>query len=517
MITIEQQRDGATLRMPWKNAIAVGRAYDLTRGDLLEQLAFLQKRIGYRYCRFHALFHDDMQVVVRTPDGRIRYQWREIDMIYDRLLEMGLKPFVELNPTPAALASGEQTMFHYEMNVTPPSSFSEWGELVEAFARHLVERYGLEEVRSWYFEVWNEPNLPAFWSGTQEDYWSLYASSARALKRVDAGLRVGGPATSKASWITDFIQYCSSKDVPVDFVSTHLYAQDEYVEYRDREGSPHEVGMFFIDTVRSVQQKVAASPLPDLQIHWTEWNSLMAASTKGVTWCDNRFVDCAVAAPMIVRNCLALDDAADTLCWWVASDIFEEAPLPTAPFTCTYGLLTPQGIPKASFNAFDLMNRMTGFRMTFRFDAEPPPACGGYATEEGGVTRVLLFNQHLLEHAEQRTWRDAISVAAPAARYRIITVHVGAGAGSAHETWERIGSPLNPTRGEMDLLRAHSQPDYKAWIAAAANGTLTLDVELGPDELLYIDIAPVGESSGGIDVDADLLAEWEAGMSAESK
>ena len=110
------------------------------------------------------------------------------------------------------------------------------------FAKHLVRRYGLDEVRKWYFEVWNEPNLSGFWSGTKNEYFKLYKASADGLKSVDGGLRIGGPASSKANWIQDMIDYCTDNGVPLDFISTHLYPQDEQVDYPDRKGSPYGVG-----------------------------------------------------------------------------------------------------------------------------------------------------------------------------------------------------------------------------------------------------------------------------------
>src|SRR4028119_553704 len=210
MITINNST-GTPLRKPWKRGIAVGRAYELLRTDTIQHLQYLQREIGYEYCRFHALFHDDMGVVTRDAEGRLHFRWHHIDKVYDALLQLGMRPFVELNAGPAALASGSQKMFFYGINVTPPASYEEWGELVESFARHCVERYGLEEVRRWYFEVWNEPNLSGFWSGTQAEYWQLYEASARALKRVDARLPVGGPASSKAHWIEAIIEHCTER------------------------------------------------------------------------------------------------------------------------------------------------------------------------------------------------------------------------------------------------------------------------------------------------------------------
>ena len=184
--TIEVKTNGGnqSLKMPWKNCIGVGRANNLLRADILEHLERIQKEIGFRYCRFHAIFDDEMRVVVRNPDNTISYQWHEVDNVYDALLRLGLRPFVELNPMPAALASGPKTMFFYKMNVTPPKSYEEWGNLVEAFARHIIQRYGLDEVRQWYFEVWNEPDLDGFWSGSKEEYFRLYDASAKALKEA---------------------------------------------------------------------------------------------------------------------------------------------------------------------------------------------------------------------------------------------------------------------------------------------------------------------------------------------
>jgi xylan 1,4-beta-xylosidase len=395
------------LKMPWKNAISVGRAYDLTRNDLLEHLRYLQREIGYKYCRFHALFHDDMNVVIRDANGQLRYQWHHVDKVYDSLLSIGLRPFVELNPMPSALASGTQRMFHYRMNVTPPKHYEEWRDLVFNFTQHVVQRYGLDEVRQWYFEVWNEPNLSGFWSGTKDEYWKLYDAAAAGVKAVDASLRIGGPASSKANWIAEMIEHCVENDVPLDFVSTHLYPQDEYVEYEDRIGSPHEVGEFFADTVRSVQQTVRDSARPDLEIHWTEWNTQSTDSTANVTWGDNVYVDNLYGASFIARNCVALDGVCDTFCYWTASDIFEEGPIPTAPFSATYGLVTIHGIPKAHCNAFRLLSKMRG--RVLETDLKDAPAGFGLcATREADTTHVLLWNHKIVEAPEQATWRDTL-------------------------------------------------------------------------------------------------------------
>ena len=146
----------------------------------------------------------------------------------DFLISIGMRPFVELSFMPEMLASGSTRVFSYQANVTPPKNYRQWEELIHKLASHWVERYGVDEVREWFFEVWNEPNLKAFWTGTQKDYFKLYRITAKALKRVDPLLKVGGPATAKNAWVPEFLEFCENRKVPVDFVSTHHYPTDAF-------------------------------------------------------------------------------------------------------------------------------------------------------------------------------------------------------------------------------------------------------------------------------------------------
>lgn len=506
------------LRMPWKQGITVGRAYELLRSDLIEHLRVVQRAVGYRYCRFHGVFHDDMDVVRRDADGRLFFQWHQVDKAYDALLAIGLKPFVELNPMPAALASGTQTIFAWKMNVTPPIDYDEWAQLVRAFAEHLIERYGHAEVATWYFEVWNEPNLSGFWSGTQEDYWRLYDVSARALKAVSPALRVGGPATSKASWIAEFIEHCAQENVPVDFVSTHVYPQDEYVSYQDRAGSPHKLGEFFTDMVRGVRETVRASARPGLEIHWTEWNTLSTDATANIKWVNNPFIDGLFSAALVARHMVALDDAAESLMYWTASDVFEESGMPGRPFSGGYGLLTIHGIPKAAFHAFALLNRLRGRRLAVRVGGDVPGGAGLCATHEGGTMHVLLWNWQKLEVAEQPVWSDTLELPASMPCGQVLATRIRLGAGSAYESWLALGRPANLTRGQEAFLRAQAEPERALCATVLDNGQSRLDIRLAANEVLHLEItaAPVPAVTGRIEPGSP-VASWDQAMGEKSK
>ena len=490
VITIGLPATNRQLTMPWRNCIAVGRANNLLRADLLEHLAYAQKELGYRYCRFHAIFDDEMNVVQRDQQtSQLIFNWHQVDKVYDALLKLGIRPFVELNPMPAVMASGTQTMFNYKMNVTPPKSYQEWGLLVETFTRHLVERYGLDEVRTWYFEVWNEPNLSGFWSGTQQEYWNLYTASATAIKKVDIKLRVGGPASSKGNWIKEIITYTTKNKIPLDFVSTHLYPQDEQVQYPDRKGSPYKIGDFFSATVKEVQEWVKQSERPDLEIHWTEWNTQTAATADKITWGDNIYVDNLYAASFIARTCVELDTACKTFAYWVVSDIFDEGGIPQSPFSCTYGLLSIHGIPKASFNAFSFLRKMTGNIMEVKTQTPLPNGKGLLVTKEDETIKVLMWNQNFAEQSITTDWTGSIQL--PLQNDTILNVvraSIGIGAGSPWESWQLMGRPLNPSPAQLELLKQHARPAYSFYKLRGKKITANLSFKLLPGEVQYFEI-----------------------------
>jgi len=209
----------ATTPLPhfWEHTVGSDHAPMGLRADWQQQLKRCHHELGFRYVRFHGLLSDDMGTVVRRQNS-LHYSFFNIDQVFDFLLSIGMNPFVELSFMPSALASGNRTVFDYQANVTPPTDYKQWSALINRLVVHWLDRYGQENVRDWFFEVWNEPNLKAFWTGTQRDYFKLYKYTAAAIKKVDASLRVGGPATAKSAWIEEFVNFCDRNKVPADFI-----------------------------------------------------------------------------------------------------------------------------------------------------------------------------------------------------------------------------------------------------------------------------------------------------------
>ena len=194
----------------WEHTVGSGHAPLALRADWQAQMRRCHNELGFRHVRFHALLSDEM-FTLTCQEEQLLYSFRNADQIIDFLLSIGMKPFVELSFMPETLASGNTTVFSYRGNVTPPKDYDQWATLIQKIVGHWVDRYGVKEVREWFFEVWNEPNLKAFWTGTQEEYFKLYQRTAAAIKAVEPTLKVGGPATADNSWIQEFLDFCNNE------------------------------------------------------------------------------------------------------------------------------------------------------------------------------------------------------------------------------------------------------------------------------------------------------------------
>ncbi|MDE4541144.1 beta-xylosidase [Thermoanaerobacterium sp. R66] len=315
------------------------------REDWRIQLRKVKEELGFKYVRFHGLLNDDMSVCSKE-DGKYIYSFFNIDSIFDFLLSIDMKPLVELSFMPEALASGEETVFHYKGNITPPKDYKEWGNLIEALARHLVDRYGIEEVEKWYFEVWNEPNLKMFWSGTKEEYFKLYKTTAHAIKKVYKNLKVGGPATACDEWIPDLINFCSTENVPLDFISTHHYPTDEPLGHGLNMEEALAKAPRGITKIRAEKARKEAGDYP---LFYTEWNSSPS--------CRDIYHDEPFAAAFVVKSIFDNVGLVDIYSFWTFSDIFEELPQSSMPYHGGFGLLNIYGIPKPTYRAFELLHR----------------------------------------------------------------------------------------------------------------------------------------------------------------
>jgi len=423
----------------WEQVFGSGRAVLSLRDSYRRDLRAMKSATDIHYVRFHAIFDDEVGVYSEDAQGQPVYNWSYVDQIYDGLLDSGVRPFVEMSFMPRALARSLQPHpFWYQPLPSPPADYGKWEELVYNFAKHLVGRYGVNEVSQWYFEVWNEPNID-FWTGVpkQATYFELYDHAARAVKRADSRLRVGGPATAQAAWIPDMIAHSVQATVPLDFVSTHVYGNDLS---KDVFGTDENIDRSEMvgRAAQKVYTQVQSSARPELPIHWTEYN----ASYKN----EIDVTDAAFMGPWLANNIRLCDGLATTMSYWTFSDVFEEQGVIKTPFYGGFGLIAEGGVPKAAFNAFAMLHRL-GDRRLLMSEADAL-----VTKRPDGALAIAVWN-YAPEGAvgPARNVRINLKGFAGAQRYHIEILDTDHGSPLAE--WRAMGSPAYPTRGQYEQLR----------------------------------------------------------------
>lgn len=461
----------------WQFCVGSGHAALAHRTDYMKQLKIVHDELGIERVRFHGIFDDDMNVCQRLNDhlpavkrNRTKlYSFYQVAKIYDDLLEIGVKPFVELGFMPKALASGKKTVFYYKGNVTMPKRMEEWQDFIKAFARFLLDRYGEEEVTSWYFEVWNEPDLSCFFKGSMNDYYRLYAATARALKSVNPNLMVGGPATTKSRHLTEFLDFCKRESVPVDFVSTHQYPTDELghalnlrrlreigkMKTAAPDTSMRALLQPVFDNVNDFtpalkgymtkEAKRARQQVGSLPLFYTEWS----ISSN----CVAAIHDTTRAASFLVKTVLDNQGIVDGSSYWTFSDIFEELFFFPDPFCGGFGLLTADGIKKPAFWAFRLLAELPDTR--YRLPVTDEKAETAAFRSDNGDIYLMLYAQNFEDAKNEYELRITVENSPHFSKAQVKRIN------SRHANpvrlWEEWGKPAVLSKEQLEQLRLSSQ------------------------------------------------------------
>ena len=447
----------------WQRVVGSARAAFALRADYQAQLKRVRDELGFQSVRFHGILSDDVGVVVR--EGRdTTTSFYNVFRIWDYLLSIGVRPFVELSFMPELLASGKATVFRYRGNVTPPRDYARWSWLIRQLARAAVERYGADEVAEWYFEVWNEPNLRAFWRGSQSDYFRLYRESALALKSVDARLRVGGPATAKNQWLKEFLEYCERNQAPVEFVSTHHYPTDLP---SPTPPSTEEVLAGMSRDVLRHQAQDARRKAGERPLFFTEWNS---SSSERDPLHDDPY-----AAAFAARVAIDAAGIVDVYAFWTFSDLFEESFQSSLPFHGGFGLLTIHGIPKPVYRAFELLRQLP--------DEMVAVVDGIHETVEArafrdGSSLTILLTNFAMPRQPIGTERVTLLVDHAQAPSSVTTTSIDDGHANPKNKWLEMGAPTYPTDNQIADLESASKLEAVPAEWQMSGATLSVEILL---------------------------------------
>jgi xylan 1,4-beta-xylosidase len=475
-LTVDAHASATPLPHFWEQMFGSGHANLAMREAYRNDLAAVKNVTGMQYVRFHGILDDENGVYTEDEHGQPQYNFTYVDEIYDGLLARGVRPVVEISFMPKQLAAHPAPhAFWYKPNVAPPKDYARWDALIRALGENLVARYGIDEVAQWYFEVWNEPNID-FWVGEpkQSTYFELYSHTARALKSVSPRLRVGGPAAAAEEWVPEFLKYMHDNDVPVDFVSTHGYADENY-EHTFTPSTLPPMDDRLCAAMAHVKQQIADSPTPHIPWFVTEWNVIGIDAAR-----DTTFVGPAVANT--IREC---DGLANIMSFWTFDDVFEEDGPKREPFDGGFGLVAPWSIRKPSFNAFAMLHHLGNERLsndsknalvTRRSDGTLVVAVWNMAdtpaAQQPGGPGVAKQMQIDFEHVPGDA---AVSIT------RLDPTH-----GNTLVAYRRMGSPRYPTEAQVRELNEASKlgPPVKATLRDGK-----IDVDLPVNSLVMLEVA----------------------------
>jgi xylan 1,4-beta-xylosidase len=497
-ITIRVDAKVGTTPFPhfWEQTFGSGRAILSLRESYRDDLRTVKKVTDFNAVRFHGIFMDDVglydpnahtqnpgQAAEAVAPGESIYNFSYVDQIYDGLLASHLRPFVELSFMPKKMASDPAALhaFWYKQNVSPPKDYKLWDDMITAFIQHLVERYGIDEIAKWDFEVWNEPNLD-FWAGkpAQPTYFELYDHTALAIKKVSNRLRVGGPSTAQAAWVTAFLQHCKQNNIPVDFVSTHVYANDTA---EDVLGTNEQIprDRMVCRSVRKVHDEISASPFPRTPLIFSEYNASYA-NEPDVT-------DSIYMGPWLAGTISQCDGLTESMSYWTLSDVFEEQGVARTPFYGGFGLLAEDNIPKPALNAFAMLHQLGDRRIpvdsdaalaTTQADGSVVVALWNYAAPYGTGTTYTPPPANLGSVKTFRLELDQVAPKMSAQVWRLDANH-----GNVIKTFDAMGRPAFPSRNQISQLRVAGQPSPPQKIMVTDG---TLNVTIPPQGLVVIKI-----------------------------
>ncbi|CAH8281473.1 xylan 1,4-beta-xylosidase [Mariniflexile fucanivorans] len=520
-ISVNAKEKGEKFEHFWSKSVGAGRANEGLRAGWLEQLEKVQDECGFEFVRFHGIFHDDMFPVFEK-DGKYTYNWQYIDDLFDRMLDLNVKPFVELAflPTPLA-AENSKTQFWWKANITPDESkYGEWHNLVKAFTQHCVDRYGIDEVLTWYFEVWNEPNLHyGFFDGTKSQYFELYKQSVKAVRSVDNRLKVGGPSSSnfvadgrydgevesrsgdlitftadnindlewKGAWIEDFLKYCTKEKLPVDFVSTHPYPTDYPFNPTTGKGKDFSRNVNSTKTdMEWLNSVIKKSAYPNAEIHLTEWNT--SPNSRDAM---HDFLPPAAYITKVNLDCIGL---ANSLAFWTFTDIFEEKGGGESIFHGGFGMINYQGLVKPSYHAYRMLHHL-GDEKLFKNDylfvsrksgnGKVIALAYNYPEDHYNAVPASIKKIDKYEQGATRQLKMELTNLKPGTQFKLETLDKDHG--NIYNYWEKMGKPEPPTREQIKVMKQFAENLKTEIFTVGKDGKFTVNREMCPWSLVLIE------------------------------
>jgi xylan 1,4-beta-xylosidase len=503
----------------YRQCVGAGRVDDALRADWQQQLRTCKQEIGFEYLRCLGVLQDELAVYSEDAAGHPIYNWQYIDIAYDFLHSIGVRPFVEIGFMPQALASIKTdpsalppdkrqnaklapAAFWWHADMSAPKSWRRWDDLITALVRHWTDRYGAAEVRQWYFEVWNEADYPPFFTPVNEDtryeeYFALYDHTARAIKSVDPAYCVGGPAAAGPYLAPEFVAYCAEHHTPVDFLSYHGYGIGKGPAATDPDGKP---GVYLNPNLDAVADQLVGERTGirqagslDLPVYVTAWNS------SYVNY--DHIHDSYFQAPYILEQ-LKRTESFASMVYWTFTDIFEAIGPPTTPFEGGFGLINLQGIKKPAYFAYQFLNQLGDQQLKDSDDRSwvCRDKAGGIQvlaydlTDPRGSNPAIsdgnLFGKPIVPG--EKPPLDVRISSVPPGRYHLAVRRIGYKENDAFTAYMEMGSPSQLTLAQVQRLQdlAAGKPVEEDETVIDQSGLWDTQVSMRDNEVVLLTLTP---------------------------
>lgn len=467
--------------LQWKRLAAVGRAYDCMRGDLQEQIHLAKKELGIEYLRFHGIFSDEMRVATRNKGGKLDFYWQYVDIVLDFLINIGIRPFIDFTFMPTILSSKDTTVFWYQGNISKPKDIEEWKELVHHFTTHCINRYGIIEVRKWYFEIWNEPDY--MWAGTKKDFYELYRSTVHILRSIDDKLKIAGPSVlspirENSSFANGFVDFVNKENLPLDAFVYHIYGENDYALQQGSIISRLGDKQHFSDCINEFGKIASKLKVPVKEIFITEYN---------ISTIHNNFLlDTMFAATHMLYNFLKNHSKVNGIATWTLSDIFEEDSELKGPFYGGFGMMTVEGIRKPTWYAQwflsllgdEIISQGEDYIIT-RKEEDIQILAFNYVFYDklyiAGDRSLLKYDSRYNVFEYQKDINYNFTINNIDGIYEKRVYNLDREHGSAYDIFERMGSPEVFSREDAEYIKCKARPQMSVSTISVDN---QLDIEL---------------------------------------
>lgn len=503
-IVIDAAKKTRLLQHNFKMFTGVGRAKEILLSPVQQQLITIQKEIGFRYVKFHGILDDSMMLYHEDQQGNPYLTFEYVDQLLDFLMSIKLKPLIQFSFMPSALAKDPLHKIYYSpVIISEPKDYSKWAYLITNLTKHLIERYGIDEVRTWLFTFWNVPfTCFIFAFDNNQIGYELYRLTRNCVKECDSQLVFGSPSYGSLNFADsdyyEFLEYCKENDCFPDFYNLHHYpvkssSGKDLINFGENTDTIilTENPDYMSLAIHNFKHSISSYPTRPYYI--TEW----ASTTSHREWLN----DTCYRSAYIVKNILENYDQMDSFGNWCLTDFLEELPFDTEMFHGELGLFTTCGIKKPSYYAFTFLNKLmnhfvdqgTGYFVTTDQKGNYVALFYNYIHYSPLYAQGVLFNVTFIERYQAFVNPTPLEVDFKLkdianGNYIIIEHIVNRESGSAFDEWVRMGAlPLN-TEEEIITLKGRSIPQISKMNLGVRNQKLNYFAKLEPHEIRLVEI-----------------------------